>query len=70
MALSESVESNLNEAKSALRNALAFAARQEEPYISILISKALKDVDGIIRTDKVVDQLQNLLINPPDKLNN
>lgn len=34
MALSESVEQSLKEAESSLRNALAYAARQEKPFPS------------------------------------
>ena len=34
MALSDSVNESLNDATSSLRNALAFAARNEKPFVS------------------------------------
>ena len=39
MALSNSVEQSLNEASATLRNALAYAARQERPIICTQIAK-------------------------------
>jgi len=42
MALSESVENSLREAEASLRNALAFAARQEKPFIA----KNIADMDA------------------------
>ena len=36
MALSKSVEDSLREAEASLRNALAYAARQEKPFICLL----------------------------------
>ena len=45
MALSEQVESSLREAQEALRNALAFAARSEKPYISKHISDMMMKID-------------------------
>jgi len=38
MALSESVETSLKEAESSLRNALAYAARQERPMVCSVIA--------------------------------
>ena len=37
MALSESVETSLREAEASLRNALAYAARQERPMVCNVI---------------------------------
>jgi hypothetical protein len=61
MALSKSVEESLKEAEQNLRNALAFAARQEKPYISKHISRMICDIDGIIKTDELMDKLENRL---------
>lgn len=61
MALSESVENSLNEAQSSLKNALAFSARQEEPYVSVEIAKMIQTIDVIKKTDKLTDKLQEFL---------
>ena len=44
MALSKSVEESLTEAEASLRNALAYAARQERPIICNSISELLCDL--------------------------
>ena len=41
MALSQQVSDSLDDAKASLRNALSFAARTEEPYISKHIADIL-----------------------------
>jgi len=61
MALSQSVESSLREAESHLRNALAFAARQEQPYISCAVSNMISQIDGLIKTDKLLDNLDSMI---------
>lgn len=47
MALSNSVEESLKEASAHLRNALAYAARQERPVVCTRIAKTLSDIDSI-----------------------
>ena len=59
MALSESVESSLQEAEQSLRNALSFAARQERPAVCKDIANSLKDLEHIRITDSVLDMLDN-----------
>jgi hypothetical protein len=61
MALSQSVESSLREAESHLRNALAFAARQESPYVSCAISNMIAQIDSIIKTDKLFDNIDSMI---------
>lgn len=61
MALSNSVEESLNEAQSQLKNALAFAARQEESYVMVSISRMINDIELIRKTDKAQDQIQEFL---------
>jgi hypothetical protein len=61
MALSQSVEDSLQEAQSSLRNALAFAARQEEPYVAMHISQIIMKIDGLIKTDKFFDKIEDML---------
>ena len=43
MALSKSVEESLTEAEANLRNALAYAARQERPLVCTQIAKLISD---------------------------
>jgi len=61
MALSQSVEESLREAESHLRNALAFAARQESPYVSCAISNMIAQIDSIIKTDKLFDNIDSMI---------
>ena len=59
MALSKSVEESLNEASAHLRNALAFAARQERPITCTSIAKLLTDIEGINSFDSILDTLDS-----------
>ena len=59
MALSKSVEESLKEAEGALRNALAFAARQEEPYVAKQIADMIMSIDQLQKIDKLFDKLDN-----------
>ncbi len=59
MALSESVETSLNEAEASLRNALAYAARQERPLVCTQIAKLLGDIENIGSIDNILDTLDN-----------
>ena len=65
MTLSKQVQDSLDEATASLRNALAFAARSEEPYISKHIADVmfqienLKSVTNLMAiSDKVMKQLE------------
>jgi hypothetical protein len=59
MALSNSVENSLREAEQSLRNALAFAARQERPMVCSVIADMISKIDTVIMTDSVLDKLEN-----------
>jgi len=61
MALSTSVQKSLEEAQAHLRNALAFAARQERPIVCTQISKLLTDIESINSFDELLDTLDNTL---------
>jgi hypothetical protein len=61
MALSESVETSLREAEAALRNALAYAARQEKPFVGKHIAEMIMDIDNLISADKLIDKLEERL---------
>ena len=59
MALSEQVEISLRDAQDDLRNALAFSARNEKPYVSKHIGDVLMLVENIIDAAHVVEKLEN-----------
>jgi hypothetical protein len=58
MALSESVENSLKEAEQALRNALAYAARQEKPFVGKHIAELICEIDNLIAADQLIDKLE------------
>ena len=59
MALSKSVEESLKEAEQSLRNALAFAARQERPMVCSVISELIARIDSMKSTDSILDKLES-----------
>lgn len=67
MALSESVEQSLREAESSLRNALAYAARQEKSFVAKNIADMLMSIDGLICADKLIDKLEERLDGKDEK---
>ena len=60
MPLTEQVEYSLREAQEALRNALAFSARNEKPYVSKHIADILANIDNIIDAAEVIEQLKEI----------
>lgn len=58
MALSQQVEESLKEAEGNLRNALAFAARNEKAFVNVAISNMIKDINQIIDIDKFMDKFE------------
>ena len=61
MALSKSVEESLNEASTNLRNALAYAARQERPVVCTQIAKILSDIESVGAFENIMDTLDNTI---------
>ena len=59
MALSETVENSLKEAESNLRNALAFAARQERPMVCGVIADLINKIDTLQTMDSIMDKVEN-----------
>jgi hypothetical protein len=59
MALSESVEQSLKEAEASLRNALAYAARQERPVVCTTISKVIQEIESLQSFDTLMDKLED-----------
>ena len=60
MALSKSVEESLEEAKAALRNSLAYAARQERAMVCSVISDIIFRIESLQSTDALLDKFENL----------
>tara|TARA_A100000172_G_C3013458_1_gene100634 strand:- start:672 stop:875 length:204 start_codon:yes stop_codon:yes gene_type:complete len=60
MTLTNAVEYSLREAQESLRNALAFSARNEKPYVSKHIADMLANIDNIIDTADVIEHLREL----------
>ena len=59
MALSKSVEESLKEAGQSLRNALAFAARQERPMVCGVIAEMIGRIESLKSTDSILDKLES-----------
>lgn len=59
MALSKSVEESLKEAEQSLRNALAYAARQERPVVCTTISKVIQEIETLQSFDSLMDKLED-----------
>jgi len=66
MALSKSVEESLTEAEANLRNALAFAARQERPVVCTQIAKLISDIENIGSMDSILDTLDEKIAEMDD----
>ena len=60
MALSESVSTSLQEAEAALRNALAYAARQERSIVCTQIAKMINEIDSITSFDSILDTMEEM----------
>jgi hypothetical protein len=56
MALGKTVEESLKEAEANLRNALAFAARSERPFVVAQISDLIQKIDTLISIDSLLDK--------------
>jgi hypothetical protein len=59
MALSSTVQESLKEAEAALRNALAYAARQERPMVCSVIADLISRIESMQSTDSILDKLEN-----------
>ncbi len=57
MALSHQVEDSLHESVCSLRNALAFAARNERPMVCKVIAETISRIENVMKTDEILDKL-------------
>ena len=60
MKVSKQVEDSVKDAIESLRNALAFAARSEEPYIAKHIADKIMELDGLIKVNQLLDDLEEI----------
>ena len=61
MALSEQTTESLKKAETHLRDALAFAARVEKPYIVRELGTILSHLDNIQATDNLFDRMNTAI---------
>ena len=61
MTLSKPVEESLRAAQEHLRDALAFAARSEKPFISKHIASFLADIDNLIDAQAMMENIRDQL---------
>jgi hypothetical protein len=59
MTLTKTVEESLRDAQSHMRNALAFAARSEKPYVSKHIADMLANIENLVEAIDIVEKLEN-----------
>ena len=59
MELSETVKSSLRDAQEDLKNALAYAARTEKPFVSKHIASILADIENLIDATEMIDKIEN-----------
>ena len=61
MALSKQVEESLKSAEDNLREALAFAARSERPYLIREICAMVSQIENLINIDDMFDRLDDAI---------
>ena len=66
MALSDKVEDKMKEAEGILRDAIYWAAKNENPVIINAISKIILEIDMLIKMDKFQDKLEEAMKNRSD----
>jgi len=59
MELSDTVKSSLRDAQEDLKNALAYAARTEKPFVSKHIATLLADIENLIDATDMIDKIEN-----------
>ena len=67
MTLSRPVEESLRASQEHLRDALAFAARGESPYVAKHIADILAGIDNIIDSQDIIERMDELIKREGDK---
>ena len=65
--LSKQVEDSLRASQEHLRDALAFAARTEKPYVSKHIASFLADIDNLIDAYDIIEKMREKIYAAEDK---
>ena len=60
MKVSKQVEDSVAEAIKSLREALAFAARSEEPYIAKHLADKIMELDSLIKLNQALEGLDEI----------
>ena len=61
MALSTQVEESLRASQEYLRDALAFAARGEKPYVAKHIADFLASIDNLIDSQDIIERMDEFI---------
>ena len=67
MSLSKPVEESLRSSQEHLKDALAFAARSEKPFISKHIASFLADIENLIDAQEMMESIRYQITNIEDK---
>ena len=67
MTLSRPVEESLRASQEHLRDALAFAARGERPYVAKHIADTLASIDNIIDSQDIIERMEYFIKKEGDK---
>jgi len=67
MTLSRPVEESLRASQEHLRDALAFAARGERPYVAKHIADTLASIDNIIDSQDIIERMEDFIKKEGDK---
>ena len=59
--LTRQVEDSLRAAQEHLRDALAFAARGEKPYVAKHIANFLADIDNLIEAQDLIENMRDIM---------
>ena len=59
MALSETEKTSLRDAQENLKNALAYSARTEKPFVSKHIADMLANIDNLIDASDMIEKIEN-----------
>ena len=67
MTLSRPVEASLSASQEHLRDALAFAARGEKPYVAKHIADFLASIDNLIDSQDIIERMEDFIKKEGDK---
>ena len=65
--LTRQVEDSLRAAQEHLRDALAFAARGEKPYVAKHIADFLASIDNLIDSQDIIERMEDFIKKEGDK---